>query len=60
MSDIKNQCQGCQAGWPMAPSIGMKLTKGSQELTYLPPDSHLVSGGYKGEIVVCTKDRYPN
>lgn len=40
----KNQCQGCQANWETEVWMGTIF--------------HYVDGGYKGEKVVCTKDRY--
>lgn len=46
-----NQCQGCQAGWPI--KTDKPWPKGSKTMTF-----HEVIGGYKGEIVLCTKDRY--
>ena len=42
-----NQCQGRQAGWP---TVDRKL-KGKSDL-------HKVEGGYKGELIACTKDKY--
>ena len=46
MSDDKiNQCQGCQAGWEVVKSVYGDLL-------------HRVEGGYKNEVVGCTKDRY--
>jgi hypothetical protein len=38
---LGTQCMGCQAGWPM------------HGITSL----HEVQGGYKGEVVACTRDR---
>lgn len=46
MSTAKNQCMGCQAGWPTTTS------KFSGRLL------HLVYGGYTHEVVSCTRDRY--
>ncbi len=46
-----NQCQGCQAGWPTEKHKPWPV--GSK-----PMEFHLVEGGYKGEKVFCTKERY--
>ena len=48
---MKNQCQGCQAGWPT--TNHNPWPKGSKVFVF-----HEVVGGYKGEKVLCTKDRY--
>ncbi len=50
-SEKINQCQGCQAGWPA--EIHKPWPKGSKTIAF-----HNVIGGYKGEKVLCTKDRY--
>lgn len=42
-SQAISQCQGCMANWPF-------LIEGS--------NLHEVQGGYKGELVGCTRDRY--
>ena len=39
---MSNQCMGCQAGWPLDMPLGW----------------HQVQGGYPGERVSCTADRY--
>jgi hypothetical protein len=44
----KNQCMGCQAGWPCEYLIKWGYYR------------HSVTGGYPGEGVVCTKNRYKN
>lgn len=50
-SNEVNQCQGCQAGWPIEES---KLrVQGANKFPV-----HAVKGGYKGEKVICTKSRY--
>lgn len=46
-----NQCQGCQAGWPAKKH--KPWPEGSKQMTF-----HKVVGGYKGELVFCTKDKY--
>ena len=53
MSNIKqnNQCQGCQAGWPIKEHD--PWPNGSKKMRF-----HEVVGGYKGELLVCEKDRY--
>ena len=51
MEEVKNQCQGCQAGWPIEQH--KPWPKGSKSISF-----HYVQGGYKNEQVVCTKDRY--
>lgn len=50
---MSNQCQGCQAGWPI--ERHKPWPKGSQEIVF-----HFVQGGYKGERIVCTADSYKN
>jgi hypothetical protein len=46
-----NQCQGCQAGWKIKEH--KPWPKGSKPMNF-----HIVEGGYKGELLFCTKDRY--
>ena len=46
-----NQCQGCQAGWELEPHN--PWPKGSKKMAF-----HSVKGGYEGEKIFCTKDRY--
>jgi hypothetical protein len=41
---VVNQCQGCQAGWPIRDGGYGKV--------------HEVQGGYPGELAGCTKDMY--
>jgi len=48
---IENQCQGCQAGWKT--EAHNPWPKGSKPMVF-----HFVEGGYKGERVICTKDKY--
>lgn len=48
---INNQCQGCQAGWPTVEH--KPWPKWTPVMIF-----HIVKGGYKGERVMCTKDRY--
>ena len=50
--DIKNQCQGCTAGWE---EVRPKLwhSSGKSKIIF-----HNVKGGYKGEKIVCTKKDY--
>lgn len=48
----KNQCMGCQAGWKTK-DISVWRNIPTQAYTV-----HLVEGGYPGEIVQCTKERY--
>jgi len=55
MSTI-NQCQGCQAGWPT--EIKTFKHKIDGETTTLFVTQHIVKGGYKGERIICDKDRY--
>ena len=45
-----NQCMGCQAGWPIK-----RVYKGRDGRVY---ETHEVVGGYFGEGVGCTKERY--
>jgi hypothetical protein len=46
-----NQCQGCQAGWPL--KLREPLLEG------LPPRwSHEVIGGYEFETCACTAEDY--
>ena len=47
----ENQCQGCQAGWKT--EAHNPWPKGSKSMVF-----HFVEGGYKGEQVICTKDKY--
>jgi hypothetical protein len=49
----KNQCMGCQAGWPTKemPRFGAVTPPHTYTL-------HLVQGGYPYEVVRCTADRY--
>lgn len=44
-----NQCQGCQAGWK---------TKKHNPYGGGSMEFHEVEGGYDGELVFCTKNRY--
>ena len=46
-----NQCQGCQAGWPIEKHA--PWPKGSKSMNF-----HSVVGGYDGEKLFCTKHRY--
>ena len=46
-----NQCQGCQAGWPI--EYHKLWPKGIESIPF-----HYVKGGYKNEKIICTKDRY--
>lgn len=46
-----NQCQGCQAGWPLIEH--KPWPKGSKTMYF-----HLVVGGYKNERAFCSKARY--
>lgn len=52
-SDDLNQCQGCQAGWPIEKHF--PWPKGSKPMLF-----HRVVGGYRGERSVCTKREYGN
>lgn len=47
MNPAHNQCMGCQAKWPL---VACRLNPALQ--------LHKVEGGYRGEVVACTKDRY--
>ena len=47
----RNQCQGCQAGWPTEEH--KPWPKGSKPIIF-----HKVVGGYKNEKCVCTKRDY--
>lgn len=47
----RNQCQGCQAGWPL--EAHKPWPKGSKGMAF-----HRVAGGYKGEKSLCTKSDY--
>ena len=47
----KNQCQGCMAGWEVK-EVPSFLDKKVMNVY------HIVEGGYKGEIVSCTKHLY--
>ncbi len=49
---MKNQCMGCQAGWPRK-WYGLKVRDKDRGF-----HGHAVEGGYPGEIVGCTADRY--
>lgn len=49
-----NQCMGCQAGWKREIRQRMGHTLGQNLVYYF----HRVVGGYPGETVVCTKDKY--
>lgn len=51
MSEFLNQCQGCQAGWELRRYTLKGISK-------VGPLQHLVSGGYPGERVACTRDLY--
>ena len=46
-----NQCQGCQAGWPIEEHN--PWPKNSKPMKF-----HLVVGGYKDEKSFCTKKDY--
>lgn len=47
-----NQCMGCQAGWPRK-WVGYRIRDKARGYHV-----HEVLGGYPGEIVSCTRDRY--
>jgi hypothetical protein len=46
-----NQCQGCQAGWPIKEHS--PWPSGSKQMRF-----HEVAKGYPGELVMCTAHRY--
>ena len=48
---MKNQCKGCQAGWPLKKSVLFGCVENPFWL-------HEVIGGYKVEIVACTRGDY--
>lgn len=45
-----NQCQGCQAGWPIVIKDS-SFSGGTYRF-------HAVKGGYIGELCMCTKSDY--
>lgn len=53
----KNQCMGCQAGWPLV----LRQAHGARPQVIGMDGSyyvHTVVGGYPHESVACTADRY--
>lgn len=51
MQHTTNQCQGCQANWPL---IAIDVTGAGKHFV----EMHLVKEGYKGEKVSCTRNLY--
>ncbi len=54
-----NQCQGCQAGWPIKEGTTVRIQlKSGSEIGYTSSPAHVVVGGYPNEVVGCTANRY--
>ncbi len=53
IEEDRNQCQGCQAGWPL-----VKVDVYLSPVTAIPMYAHEVKGGYHGEKVTCTERLY--